>query len=305
MNDYIKKLDKTYKEIATLAYELLEVDNPEIRQIHEDGISSMILKKIEKLKLLGYSVKTKSLKINENETGKDFDLWIGENDNRYVRFSVQAKSFRNNTQLDESYDINFNQCENLINHAAFQKHRSYPLYFLYQYINDKSLAQKHFAFLDDFVPEFSSITFTSAFAMKTHISKNELEFQQIHLNDIKDSRWIDEAYYLFEKEEQSIGLPLYCLRDISPSKVEKFERLTSDKNNSFGYFYFFFFGQNEKFYIHDISSLEILKLYGTNERVIKGYEGIMPLETKNLLIINDNNKLLRERTENLNSVINE
>src|SRR5690606_26873891 len=109
---------------------------------------------LEELSKKGLHVDVKSLKIKEGETGKDFDLWIGENDTHYLRFSVQAKSFGNNTKTSESYNINEDQCDKIIAHASSQKERSYPLYFLYQHIEDDNLAKNHFSFLKDFKPKY-------------------------------------------------------------------------------------------------------------------------------------------------------
>ena len=43
--DYSQKLKETYQNISRLAYDLLEVTDQPIRQVHEDGVSSIFLKK--------------------------------------------------------------------------------------------------------------------------------------------------------------------------------------------------------------------------------------------------------------------
>ena len=285
---YSQKLKEIYQNISKLAYELLEVTDEPIRQVHEDGVSSIFLKKIASLKKHGFYVKTKSLKVNERKTGVDFDLWIGENDKNYVRFTVQAKSFGNNTKTSQKYDIDEDQCDKIIKHSENTEHQSYPLYFLYQYIIDKDLKEKHFSFLDDFEDELSSITFSSAYNIQKLIANQKLKFSDIHENKIKN-KWRNQIYDLFENNEK-VGLPIYLLHDLSPSRIKKFQKLTSLKNTSLGFFFFFPFGDNP-IKIHRINAKKIEEKLGSNRH--KNFH------FKKLLIINDSNKSFRD---NMNEI---
>ena len=282
---YSQKLKETYELISKFTYEILEVNDKEIRQVNEDGISSIFLKKLSRLRHHGFFVRTKSLGVNESETGVDFDLWIGENDEKYLRFTVQAKSFGNQTSCDQKYKFDKEQCEKLIKHSEKAEHESYPLYFLYQHIIDENLKNKHFSFLDDFINEFSSITFTSAYNIQKLIANDEISFSDIHENKI-NSKWKNQIYDIFENKEQ-IGLPLYLLHDLSPSRIEKFQKLISLKNNSLGFFFFFSFG-DDPLRVHQITSKQIEEKYGSNAKS-------SPVEFKNLVILNDINKSFRDQ----------
>ncbi len=291
MNDFSKRLKDTFQEISKSVFEFIEVVNPEIRQVNEDGISSIILKKIFKLKNYGIFVKTKSLDVCESKTGVDFDLWIGENDNRYIRLIIQAKSFGNKTNPSNSYDIRDSvQCNKIIAHSK-REHESFPIYFLYQHIKDDKLKANYFSFLDDFEYEYSSVTVASAFSIKAHIESKELSFSNIHQNRL-DNRWKNVIYELFEQEDKNIGLPFYLLYDISPSKIERFQKLINNKNNSFGFFFYFFFGEKFPFKVHNITAEKIEQLYGENSADAE-------IQFKNLIIINDSNKLMRDRAKEL------
>jgi hypothetical protein len=276
MIEYNKIIRKTFQEISKAVYELLEVANPEIRQVNEDGISSIILKKMYKLHNHGIYVKTKSLKVNEATTGVDFDLWIGENDKKYVRFVIQAKSFGNNTSPSQSYNIDYDQCRKLIAHSK-QKHEAFPLYFFYQYIKDENLASKHFSFVEDFQHEYSSITVSSAYSIEKLITKGSVTFADIHRNQIT-KEWKNDIFSLIEGKKEDIGLPFYLLHDAYPSKIEKFQKLISTKNNSLGFF-FFFFEEEHPFKLHEINAKEIENLYGN-----KAFEN--QIQFKNLVIVN-------------------
>jgi len=296
MNIHSNLLKETLFKISNTAYDLLEVfntDENKIRQIHEDAISSIILKKIAKLSENGIFVKTKSLEVNEGKTGIDFDIWIGEDDKKYIRFIVQAKSFGNNKSVDKKYNIDKEQCDKIIEFAKVG-HKAFPLYFLYQYINDKNLKANHFSFLEEFENEHSSITFTSALNIQKQIEANKLKFSEIHENDF-ESNWKNDIYKLFEESKENIGLPLYLLHDISPSKIEKFQNLISTKKNSLGFFFFFFF-EDFPFEIHKITSNEIEKKYGQNSLE-------SDFNIKNLIIINDSYKTIRERNKILNKLL--
>lgn len=289
-------LKKTLLKTSNIAYEMLEVfDTKEnnIRQVHEDAISSILLKNIAKLSEKGIFVKTKSLEVNEGKTGIDFDIWIGEDDKKYIRFVVQAKSFGNNTSVDKKYKIDEEQCDKIIKFAK-TNHTAFPLYFLYQYINDKNLKTNHFSFLEDFENEHSSITFTSALNIQKQISENKLKFSEIHENDF-ESNWKNDIYKLFEKSKENIGLPLYLLHDISPSKIEKFQNLISTKKNSLGFFFFFFF-EDFPFEIHNITSKQIEEKYGENNSESE-------FNFKNLIIINDDFKTIRERNRKIDEIL--
>lgn len=288
MNNHSKLLKETFLDISNIVYDLLEVFNSEennIRQLHEDAISSIILKKLAKLKTKGIFVKTKSLDVLETNTGIDFDIWIGENDEKYIRFLAQAKSFGNNTTTNNKYDMDAKQCEKLIA-ASKREHKAFPLYFLYQHINDINLQNDHFSFLEEFTQEHSSITFASAFNIKKQIANKNLKFSEIHKNDFK-SKWNNDLYNLFENKIENIGLPLHLLYDISPTKIEKFQNLIANKNNSLGFFFFFIF-QDFPFEIHTISHKDIDEIYGSNS--IKNENNV-----KNLIIINDSQKAIREQ----------
>lgn len=295
MNEFNKKLKETFTTISELAYELLEVTGEPIRQVHEDAISSVILKKIAKLKDEGIYVKTQSLKVYESKTGVDFNLWIGENDQEYIRLMVQAKSFQNNTNIEDSYSVGIEQCNKILDHAKI-KHEAYPVYFLYQHIIDNDLKKNHFAFLEDFKHEYSSITFTSAKNMKGLIENSQLKFAEIHKNDF-NKRWNNDIYSLFELDDKNIGLPFYLLYDISPSKIKSFQNLVGTKNNSLGFFFFFLFGENYPFKVHKITAKQIMEKYGNNNPDSE-------IQFKNLVIINDNMKLKRDREEQLNKILN-
>ena len=96
-----KRLEKELKKISIRIYDLLEVfnsDRANIRQLNEDAVSSIILKDLARINTTKLSVKVKSLEVDEAKTGVDFDIWIGEDDSRYIRMLVQAKSFRNQNQ---------------------------------------------------------------------------------------------------------------------------------------------------------------------------------------------------------------
>jgi hypothetical protein len=296
MDIHSNLLKDTLVKISYTAYDLLEVFKTKennIRQLHEDAISSFILKRIAKLKDSGIFIKTKSLKVSESKTGFDFDLWIGEDDKKYIRFYIQAKSFGNKTKVDQKFKIDKDQCDRLIEHSQ-KGHKAFPLYFLYQYIDDKNLKNEHFSFLEEFKNEHSSITFTSALNIQKRISEDKLKFSEIHENNF-ESNWKNDIYKLFEERKENIGLPLYLMYDISPSKIEKFQNLISNKNNSLGFFFFFFY-EDFPFEIHKITSKEIDEKYGKNnsEREI---------ESKNLIIINDNFKTIRERNRKIDDIL--
>ncbi len=294
-NEFSQALKETLENISTLAYSVLEVTGEPIRQVHEDAISSIILKRIAKLQEHGIATKTKSLEVNEGKSGVDFDLWIGENDSKFIRFTVQAKSFGNNHLPRQKYSIGAEQCDKIISHSKKGPHPSFPLYFLYQYISDSTIHHKNFKFLGGFKQELSSITFSSAYNIRTLIANEELKFSDIHRNKL-DGRWKNDIYELFEKKDEKIGLPLYLLYDISPSKVENFNKLISTKNNSAGFFFFFNFSEQFPFKIHNISQKEISKLYGANQPD-------NDIQVKNLVIINDANKIVRDRNKTITKIL--
>jgi len=298
MNNHSKKLKSIFQNISIKVHDLLFVfDNSDckIRQINEDGISSIILKEIAKLNEQGVKTKVKSLDVQESETGIDFDIWIGENDNKYIRLLVQAKSFLNHTKISNSFSFDDAQCIKLINHAK-QKHEAFPLYFLYQYIVDNNLKEKHFNFIEDFIDPFSSITFTSAQNILQCIESKETKFKDVHEN-VFEKKWINDIFSIFEKQDiHKVALPFYLLHDLSPSKIEKFNKLVSKRNNTLGFFFFFFFFQEDAFKIHDISAKEIEKIYSVNPTESE-------LKIKNLVIINDNFQQMRKRNKILEELL--
>lgn len=294
MNAFSQRLKKTFQEISKSIFEFIEVVNPEIRQVNEDGISSIILKKISKLKEHGIFVKTKSLEVKEGSTGVDFDLWIGENDKEYIRLLIQAKSFGNQTKAENSYKIDGVQCDKIILYSK-KEHESFPLYFLYQHIKDENLSNDYFSFLEDFVRDYSAVTMTSAYNIRRLINDKNLKFSDIHENKFEKS-WRNNIYELFQNEENKIGLPFYLLHDISPSKIKSFQELISCKNNSLGFFFFFFFGEKFPFQLHEITAEEIENLYSKNVDESE-------IQFKNLIIINDNHKLMRDNAERLEAML--
>lgn len=295
MDTKSKILLEAFKRISTSVYDFLDVF-PEIRQVNEDGISSIILKSIARLKGKGIYVHTQSLKINEDKTGMDFDLWIGQDNKRYVRFIVQSKSFRNQCHTTDSYDIDKTQCSKIIAHSK-KEHKAFPLYFLYQHIEEPNLKANHFSFLTDFKDEYSSITFTSAYNIQSLLNKGNPTFAEVHKNDLKEN-WKNNTYEILGNNSSQIGLPLYVMHDISPSKIDEFLKLANDKNNSLGFFFFFFFffGENETIKIHEMSSSDILETYGENDPDSE-------IQFKNLIIINDNNRKMRDRIVKLKNVL--
>jgi hypothetical protein len=297
MNTHKKILKNHLQKISTEIYHLLEVFNSDdifIRQINEDGISSIILKKIAKLKNRGYCVRAKSLNVHENETGVDFDLWIGEDDEKYIRLLIQAKSFKNNIKVTDSYILNEKQCENLITHSK-EEHKAFPIYFFYQHLEDRDLKTKHFPFIKDFKNEYSSITFASAYSVLNQIKDKKVRFSDIHENKI-EKKWVNDIYSLLEDENKQIGLPLYLLYDLSPSQIEKFLKLIDTKNNSAKFLLLLLMlDDKHPFEIHKISANEIEKKYGFNESE-------SAIQRKNLLIINDKNKFVRDRVKKLKKI---
>jgi hypothetical protein len=280
MNNYNETLKAALQKITKFVFEILEVIDEKgilIRQIHEDAVSSIFLKQISKLREQNICIKAKSLCVYEGKTGMDFDLWIGENDNSYIRLIVQAKSFGNQTSTDNSYNISVDQCNKIIEYSK-ENHESFPLYFLYQYIKDSNLKKDYFSFISEFINEHSSITFTSAYNIQNAAKEGKLKFSDIHKNDFK-YEWKNNIYDLFQHPNESIGLPLYLLNDITPSKINKFQKLISEKHNSLKFF-FFFQSEEPPFKIHKISASEIESKYGQNNPESE-------LQFKNLLIINN------------------
>lgn len=299
MANYNSLLKECLQNASEFTYEAMEVTGEPIRQVNEDGISSILLKKISKLKEKGIYTLTKSLGVDEKKTGIDFDLWIGENDKKYLRFTVQAKSFGNNDKVGQSYDMTRAQCKKIISHSEKGPHPSFPLYFLYQAINDKNLHAKHFSFLEDFKIPYSGITFSSAKNIQRILEEGAPKFEEIHRNEISND-WNKELYELFAEDDYKVGLPLYLLNDISPSGVEKFEKYVNESGASVGPLFFFFFFHSFKgpFKIHNISAREIEEKYGQNNADSE-------LEIKHLVIINDSNKLKREREKKLKNLLDE
>lgn len=311
MNVFSEKLRKTLIDASAKVYDMLEVFDEEpikIRQVHEDGISSILLKQLARLRSEDIYVKIKSLDVDEAKTGVDFNLWIGENDKSYIRLVVQAKSLLNECSTESSYKIDIEQCEKIISHSG-EKPQAFPMYFLYQHIKHPELKEKHFSFLEDFLHEHSGITVTSAFnilklskakKMKELPKKKSVKFSEIHNNQLKH-KWKNDIYGLFEKNDEKVGLPLYCLYDISPSKVEQFNRLISDRLNSARYFYFFphfFMGENFPLRPHKITAEEIVKRYGQNDPKSE-------VQFKNLIIINDKFKTQRDRVRKIEEALKE
>ena len=96
MDEFCKIFKECLQQTSKKVYDILRVitdPNINIRQVHEDGVSSVILKELSKMKNKFITLKIKSLDVNENTSGMDFDIWIGENDQKFVRLVVQAKSF--------------------------------------------------------------------------------------------------------------------------------------------------------------------------------------------------------------------
>ncbi|HCY43687.1 MAG TPA: hypothetical protein DHV48_20530 [Prolixibacteraceae bacterium] len=302
MKSFSKVLKQTLQDISFIVYDLLEVhddgSNIRIRQVHEDGVSSIILKKLAKLKNQGFNIVAKNLGVHEKKTGIDFNLWIGENDEKYIRLLVQAKSFGNQMNTENSYSIDSEQCEMILAHSE-KEHESFPLYFLYQFIDDPNLKLYHFSFLEDFRNEYTSVTFTSAYNIQKLIKSKNLKFSDIHKNDFQGV-WKNNAFDIFQQIEEQIGLPLYLLHDISPSSVEKFQTLISTKENSLGLLLLLLllFGENFPFKIHKITAAQIEELYGKNDPESE-------VQFKNLVIINDNFKLIRDRQKKLKRFLRE
>lgn len=277
------KIKKLFKSISEDIHKLLEVYNDEkikIKQLHEDAIGSIILKRLIELQTFGLKVEINSLKTNESKTGIDFDIWIGENDSKFFRLYVQAKSLKNETKVTGRYTIKKEQCKKLIEHAK-NKHCAYPMYFLYQYIKDEDLKKKHFKFLKNFKNKYSSITFASAHNIAKLVDEKKIAFADIHKNNIEKSEWKNPIFDLFKKEEKNIGLPFYLLYDLTLSNIEKFQAFIGNSGNCLGFFFFFFFGEDFPFKIHKITSEEIIKKYSVNDEN-------SDVQRKNLIIINYN-----------------
>ena len=149
--------------------------------------------------------------------------------------------------------------------------------------------------MENFKHEYSSITFTSAYNVKKLIDNNECKFCDVHRNSF-ESKWMNDIYHLFERKDEKIGLPLYLLYDISPSKIESFQRLVSNKLNTLGFFFFFLSGEDFPFTLHEISAEEIEKKYGSNK-------DNNDVQVKNLIIINDQFQLMRDRRKKLKKLI--
>ena len=298
MSSYNEKIKKTFQDTSKTIYELMEVVDPKIKQIHEDGISSIILKNISRLRQNGLHVKTQSLDVYEGKTGIDYHLWIGENDNRYLRFIVQAKSFGNYTDINDSYTYTKKyqqQCETIIEEAK-KGEKAFPLYFLYQHINDDSSLHNCFSFLDDFEPPFSGVTVTSAYNMLEHYKSKDLKFSDIHQNTF-NKIWKNDIYEVFQNFGKEIGLPLYLLHDISPTSIDRFNKLISDKENSLKLLFLLLFPENFQFEPLEITMEGIIKRYGENQKDCE-------IQYKNLIIIDDKNKGRREKIKNLNRIFN-
>lgn len=296
MINFGETLKKALKKASETIFDYMKVLNDSdisIRQVNEDGLSSIILKQLVDLKSEDIFVKIKSLDVKESQTGMDFDIWLGENDSSYFRIVCQAKSFRNNTKASDSYVFDKAQCSKLINYSK-KNHKAFPMYFLYQHI-DECLKNKYFSFLEDFQQAYSGVTITSAHNIKGLFKTNNFSFDYIHSNKISEN-WKNNIYELFHKKDKCIGLPLYCLYNVAPSSIEQFQRLISNKNNSVGYFYYFAFGEDFPIESHKISAKQIEELYGKNEE--KSEVGF-----KNLVIINDNHKKLRDRIHKLNEIM--
>jgi len=297
--------EKKLMSISRKIYDLMRVvkdDETNIRQLNEDAISSVILKEILSLRDDGFSVMAKSLELKESESGMDFDIWIGENDEKYIRLIVQAKNFKNNTKDDEYYEnVKLEQCEKLI---AQTKHKDYlcdkyepiPFYFFYQHLASENIKEKYFDFIEDFGIEHTGITMTTAHGLKKLLKRKKcanhnrerLKFSEIHENKI-EGNWASDLsiFDMVKFEDTNIGLPLHCLSDLTVEMVDKFNKLNKPSpQTSFGFFFFFPLGK-DLIKIHETNSVKILELHEKNE--------CYSSKIKNLIIIDDTKKAERDK----------
>ena len=97
---------------------------------------------------------------------------------------------------------------------------------------------------------------------------------------------------MFEDKDKPIGLPIYLLYDLSPSKIKKFKDFIDTKKNSLGLLLLLMLGDNHPFKIHKINDTQIEEKYGHNDMESE-------IQIKNLVIINDEDKLVRDRLKKL------
>ena len=290
-----QQLQKVLRRASHQTFDIMKTvnnDNINIRQVHEDGLSSIFLKNLATFASEDYFVKIKSLEVNEPETAMDFDIWIGENDSTYVRLCVQAKSFKNNDDPNKKYSsFELDQCQKLIGYSGCKtgynnNHKGIPLYFLYQY-----LKEIFFPFLDDFVDKDVGITITSAKNIESLIEQEAPSFKDIHLNSI-EKKW-NNFYDLLKNSKSQVALPLFTLADLNPTLLYRFNKLNRDSNSSLGFFFFFFLISDEYAPI-DSNIRNIEKYYGNNTD--------RPIEFKNLVIINDKHASTRERIKRIKEI---
>lgn len=318
----IETLTKAYKHCSKEVYQLMRVINDQrinidIAQVREEGITSALLKRLVE-KAGDLHVEVKSLKVNEHITGMDIDLWIGENNKKYLRFCIQAKSFGNNTSPEDKYEkICYNQCQKLINYSKKKngnnenQHEAIPLYFLYQHLVESKnyLKKKFFWFLDNsFRREYTGVTFTHAENIqrlldRAGIGKNQkgnIAFDAIHENSFFHNPFNNQNWRgtLMNTNLRTGAFPLYCLAKFIPSKINALRKLNNPSSGPILLLLLLLL-LGDEWNIHDISSEQINKLYGNNDIDIPSEN----LKTSFLVIINDKyaeqKKIMKEIDESL------
>lgn len=323
MDNYFKNiLAPILSSACKKVYDLMTVKNNEfiqIKQLHEDAISSVLLKELAKLgEDSNLRVKIKSLDVKESSTGMDFDIWIGANDSQFVRLIVQAKSMLNETSVQSSYgQMKLSQCEKLIKQReskdyALDTYKPIPLYFFYQHLINKKISEEFFPFINDFKIEDSSITMASAYSVKQLLDSQKkidvkspqdsfsLKFEEIHENKIY-GEWADDLS-IFKMEEcnnKQIGLPITCLSDLSNERIEKYRQIKRiTPLNTVGFFFFFSFDDSSApLRSYPINSSKIMELY--DKEPAGGHK------IKHVIIIDDNKLSIRQKSEKRKIIISQ
>ncbi|MCR6641103.1 MAG: hypothetical protein NVV82_19445 [Sporocytophaga sp.] len=226
-----------------------------ISAIREDALTTIICRKIVKscpsyVKRV-FTPPTYSKKLNsaaENRSGMDLHLWIGNNDEEYIPFYIQAKSLRNAHSIDSTYDLDLDQCKKLI---AFSKGKEnfpkgIPLYFLYQNLK---ISQDDFLLFKKDCDEI--IKFEDLGVLFTHARIIE---------GIKDSGKNVSLRLLMEKKDtlftkcedktkvcQYLTLsPFKTIAQGEPYFAKEFNKIYHSETANF--FFFFFFFESNPFY---------------------------------------------------------